>query len=158
MKHRLPFFVGLTVVVVGAALISALVSGVIAQQYEPAQLSTVRQVVSNPHRYIGHLVRLRGYLGSEPGIDPSSCNAKASAGCSPIGISDGNGGNAVLWLRPTRDPFMQLLRSLPLLGKLVPPPQLRQGGQGPYVYRVRIRILPTPCRSLCLYGEVPDSY
>jgi hypothetical protein len=114
-----------------------------------------RQVVRDPGDWLGLTVRVRGRAATyKTWSPPDSIVTRVELRDADTPFS--SSGLPLVW--DGGDPLLTSLRQLPLLGQLVPPPQvIRWGARA--TYRVRLRVVPaTSCMVLpCIEADLVDA-
>jgi hypothetical protein len=131
-----PFAAALAGLVLAGGLVlvvSTVSTGAFAPIYTVSELRA--GVATNPHAWLEHTVLVRG-LALGPACPPNaSCVFAWPALVDPD--ATGPGSSLLLSMGPANS-LLALLRRLPLVGRLVPGPQLLRWGR-PAVYRVQVR-------------------
>jgi hypothetical protein len=135
MEGMKPFAAALASLVLagGLALVVSTVStGAFAPVYTVSELRA--GLATNPHVWLGHTVLVRG-VALGPVCPP---NASCVFAWPTLVDADatGSGSSLLLSMGPANS-LLALLRRLPLVGRLVPGPQLLRWGR-PAVYRVQV--------------------
>jgi len=120
----------------GLALVVSTVStggGALAPVYTVSELRA--GLADNPHAWLGHTTLVRG-VALGPACPP---NASCVFAWPALVDADAAGpGSSLLLSMGPANSLLALLRRLPLVGRLVPGPQLLRWGR-PAVYRVQVR-------------------
>jgi hypothetical protein len=118
-------------------LIPRMDGGTMGSVYTVAQLTD--DLAAHPESWVGRVVRVRAVaiIVAQPvGNEPLALWPIVSRLNNPTG-----GGSSLLLVLGSEDRVLGALRRLPVLGGLVPPPQVRVW-ERPSLYRIRLEVVP----------------